>query len=109
MAKITNGQNVENFEKREKLLIGWFVSVTITIVLAVISLILNYGVKNEVAGNICMFISLLTFFVSIIFRNMRDKLVVKEKEEKVIKVKENKQKNNNKTDKKAKNKKKVNK
>lgn len=109
MAKITNEQKYENFQKKEKFLIGWFASVTITIVLAVISLILNYGVKNEVAGNICMFISLLTFFISIIFRNMRDKIVVKEKEEEIVKKKESKQKNNNKTDKKTKNKKKVNK
>ena len=104
MAKITNEEKYENFQKKEKFLIGWFASVTITIVLAVISLILNYGVKNEVAGNICMFISLLTFFSSIIFRNMRDKIIVKEKEEEV-KNKKSKQKINKNT----KNNKKVNK
>jgi len=80
MAKITNGQNVENFEKREKLLIGWFACVSATIVLAVISLILNYGLKNETAGNICMLVSVCTFFISIIFRRMRDKLVVEKKD-----------------------------
>lgn len=93
MAKITNEQKYENFQKKEKFLIGWFASVTITIVLAVISLILNYGVKNEVAGNICMLISLLTFFSSIVFRNMREKIVTKEKETELLKKKESKQKN----------------
>lgn len=93
MAKITNEQKYENFQKKEKFLIGWFASVTITIVLAVISLILNYGVKNEVAGNICMLISLLTFFSSIVFRNMREKIVAKEKETELLKKKESKQKN----------------
>ena len=88
MAKITNEQKYENFQKKEKFLIGWFASVTITIVLAVISLILNYGVKNEVAGNICMLISLLTFFSSIVFRNMREKIVTKEKETELLKKKE---------------------
>ena len=93
MAKITNEQKYENFQKKEKFLIGWFASVTITIVLAVISLILNYGVKNEVAGNICMLISLLTFFSSIVFWNMREKIVTKEKETELLKKKESKQKN----------------
>ena len=111
MAKITNEEKYENFQKKEKFLIGWFASVTITIVLAVISLILNYGLKEELAGNLCMVVALCTFFVSIIFRKMREKIVVTVKEEKkeAVKTKKNKTKTNKKTTKTNKNTKKTNK
>ena len=111
MNKITNAQNVDNYLKRKKLLICWFVSSLVTIILAVISLILNYGLKEELAGNLCMVVALCTFFVSIIFRKMREKIVVTVKEEKkeAVKTKKNKTKTNKKTTKTNKNTKNTNK
>lgn len=79
--KITNAQNVENYINRKKLLIGWFVTSVVTIILAIVSLILNYGLKKDLAGNICMLVALCCFFVSIIIRKMREKIVVETKKE----------------------------
>lgn len=44
MGKITNGQNVENFEKREKLRIAIIITSIITIILAVLSIAIDLGI-----------------------------------------------------------------
>ena len=44
MSKITNGKNVENFEKRERLRIAIIITSIITIILAVLSLTIDLGI-----------------------------------------------------------------
>ena len=76
MSKVTNGQNVENFEKREKLRWGMIINLLITIILATASLAININNGNAIIANTCTVVSLIFFFITYILKNMRDKIPV---------------------------------
>lgn len=95
MNKITNGKNVENFEKRERLRIIIIITSIITIILAVISLILNLNFKEELLGNLVMLAALIFFLITAILKRMRDKVQIQISQKvKLIKSEKSNKKNN---------------
>lgn len=76
MKKITNGQNVENFEKREKLRWAIIITLVITITFAIASLFVNINFKNEILANTFTCISFIFFFITYILKRMRDKIKI---------------------------------
>ena len=101
MNKITNEQNVENFEKRKILRIIIIITSIITIILAVASLILNFSLKEELLGNFVMLSALIFFLITAVLKRMRDKLQI-EVSEKIKAIRREKAKKKEKNLKKAK-------
>lgn len=93
MSKLTNGQNVDNFEKREKLRLAIIVTSIVTIILAFLSLAIDLGIGY----------ALVFFFITVILKRMRNKTEVEISEE-LKKKKAAKKKKNNKITKKKDNK-----